>query len=152
MGAHTETAMAQAMRLAWPARLEAREGTVLVSFPDVPEALTEGATRAEALSEAVDCLVAALGGYVNEGRTIPRPSPARGRPLVELPAPVAAKLALYQAIDEQKLSNVALAKRLGTIEGTVRRLVDLDHRSHIVQVESALEVLGRRLVVEVRAT
>ena len=95
--------MAQAMRLAWPARLEAREGTVLVSFPDVPEALTEGATRAEALSEAVDCLVAALGGYVNEGRTIPRPSLARGRPLVELPAPVAAKLALYQAMDEQML-------------------------------------------------
>ena len=95
--------MAQAMRLAWPARLEAREGTALVSFPDVPEALTEGATRAEALSEAVDCLVAALGGYVNEGRTIPRPSPARGRPLVELPAPVAAKLALYQAMDEQML-------------------------------------------------
>lgn len=143
--------MAQAMRLVYPARLEAREGTVLVSLPDIPEALTEGAARAEALSEAVDCLMAALGGYVNERRTIPRPSPARGRPLVELPAPIAAKLALYQAMDEQKLSNVALAKRLGTIEGTVRRLVDLDHRSHIVQVESALEVLGRRLVVEVRA-
>ena len=95
--------MAQAMRLAWPARLEAREGTVLVSFPDVPEALTEGATRAEALSEAVDCLVATLGGYVNERRTIPRPSPARGRPLVELPALAAAKLALYQAMDEQML-------------------------------------------------
>ena len=143
--------MAQAMRLAYPVRLETLEGTVLVSFPDVPEALTEGATRAEALSEAADCLVAALGGYVNERRAIPRPSPARGRPLVELPVLAAAKLALYQAMIEQKLSNVALAKRLGTVEGAVRRLVDLDHRSHIGQVESALEVLGRRLVVEVRA-
>ena len=43
------------------------------------------------------------------------------------------------------------ATRLGTVEGTVRCLVDLDHRSHIGQVESALEVLGRRLVVEIRA-
>lgn len=133
--------MAQATWLAWPTRLEAREGTVLVSFPDIREVRTEGAMRAEALSEAVDCLVAALGGYVNERRAVPRPSPARGRPLVELPAPV----------DEQKLSNVALAKRLGTVEGAVRRLVDLDHRSHIGQVESALEVLGRRLVVEIHA-
>ena len=57
--------MVQAIRLAWPVRLEALEGTVLVSFPDVPEALTEGATRAEALSEAVDCLMAALGAYVS---------------------------------------------------------------------------------------
>ena len=143
--------MAQVTRLAWPVRLAAQERTVLVSFPDVPEALTEGATRAEALSVAVDCLVATLGGYVNERRTIPRPSPACGRPLVELPALAAAKLALYQAMGEQKLSNVALAKRLGTVDGAVRRLVDLDHRSHIGQVESALEALGRRLVVEVRA-
>ena len=143
--------MAQAMRPAWPTRLETREGTVLVSFPDIREVRTEGAMRAEALSEAVDCLVAALGGYVNGRRAVPRPSPARGHPLVELPAPAAAKLALYQAMDEQNLSNVALAKRLGTVEGTVRRLVDLDHRSHIGQVESALEVLGRRLVVEIHA-
>ena len=39
---------------------------MLVSFPDVPEALTEGATRAEALSEAVDCLVDALGAFRRE--------------------------------------------------------------------------------------
>ena len=63
----------------------------------------------------------------------------------------AAKLALYQAMGEQKLSNVALAKRLRTVEGVVRRLVDLDHRSPIGQVESALGVFGKRLVVEVRA-
>lgn len=54
-------------------------------------------------------------------------------------------------MDEQKPSNVALEKRLGTVEGTVRRLVDLDHRSHIGQMESTLEVFGRRLVVAVRA-
>ena len=139
------------MRLAYPVRLEAEEGTVLVSFPDIPEALTEGADEPEALSEAVDCLVAALGGYVSGRRDIPRASPARGRPVVELPALVAAKVALYQAMREQKVTNVALAKRLELSEGAVRRLVDLDHRSHIEQVATALEELGKRLVVEVRA-
>lgn len=143
--------MAQSMRLAYPVRLEAEEGTVLVSFPDIPEALTEGADEPEALSEAVDCLVAALGGYVSGRRDIPRASPARGRPVVELPALVAAKVALYQAMREQKVTNVALAKRLELSEGAVRRLVDLDHRSHIEQVATALEELGKRLVVEVRA-
>ena len=144
--------MARTLQLAYPAKLEAQEdGAVLVSFPDIPEALTEGSTRAEALAEAADCLVAALGGYVNDRRDLPRPSPARGRPLVELPALVAAKLALCRAMREQRIGNVALARRLGTAEGTIRRLLDLDHRSHIGHVETALRALGQRLVVEARA-
>ena len=119
------------MRLAYPVRLEAEEGgPVLASFPDIPEALTEGATEREALAEAEDCLVAALGGYIEARRDIPRPSPGRGRPLVALPA---------------------LVKQLGTVEGTVRRLLDLDHRSHIGQVEAALHALGQRLVVATQA-
>ncbi len=138
--------------MAYPVRLETDDGgAVLVSFPDIPEALTEGATEAEALAEARDCLIAALGGYVDSRRAIPEPSPARGRPLVALPALAAAKVALYRAMRERGLTNAALARRLGTAEGTVRRLVDLDHRSHIGQVETALHALGQRLVVVTRA-
>ena len=140
------------MRLAYPVRLKAEEGgTVLASFPDIPEALTEGATEREALAEAEDCLVAALSGYVECRRDIPWPSPERGRPLVSLPALVAAKIALYRAMRDCGIGNAALAKELGTVEGTVRRLLDLDHRSHIGQVEAALHVLGQRLVVATRA-
>ena len=40
-------------RLAWPADLQAQEdGSVLVTFPDIPEALTEGVTEADALAQA----------------------------------------------------------------------------------------------------
>ena len=67
-----------------------------------------------------------------------------------LPPLIAAKLALYQAMREAGLTRVALAERLGLSEGAVRRLLDLDHRSHIGQVDAALAVLGKRLVVEVR--
>ena len=142
----------RSVRLAYPVRLEAEDGgSVLVSFPDVPEALTEGATEREALAQAEDCLIAALGGYIEARRDIPRPSPGKGRPLVVLPALAAAKIALYCAMRECGVSNAALAGRLGTVEGTVRRLLDLDHRSHIGQVEAALHALGRRLVVATRA-
>ena len=58
--------MARSTQLAYPVRLETDDhGAVLVSFPDIPEALTEGATEQEALAEAQDCLIAALGGYVD---------------------------------------------------------------------------------------
>ena len=68
-----------------------------------------------------------------------------------MPPVVAAKLALYQAMRDQGVSQVALAERLGITEGAVRKLVSLDHRSHIGQVETALRLLGRQLVVEDRA-
>ncbi len=134
----------------YPVVLSPDEQTVMVEFPDVPGALTQGVDETDALEQATDCLVAALGAYIELRRDIPPPSPARGRPTVTLPSLVAAKLALYQAMREAKTTNVALAKRLEVTENVVRRLLDLDHRSHIGQIEAALAVFGKRLVVEVR--
>ena len=137
--------------LAWPATLERQDdGSILVSFPDVPEDLTEGDTEAEALAEARDCLIAALGGYIGRRRAIPPPSSARGMDSIALPALAAAKVALYDAMHTQGVGNTALAARLGVSEGAVRRLIDLDHRSHIGQVETALHALGRRLMIATR--
>ena len=144
--------MTRSTQLAYPVSLD-REGpgTVLVSFPDVPEALTEGLTQREALIEAEDCLVAALGSYIKQRREIPLPSPPDGRPIIALPALIASKVALYRAMRARDLGSSALAERLGTVEGTIRPLLDLDHRSHIGQVEKALRVLGERLIVETLA-
>ena len=139
-------------RLRWPVELELQnDGSVLVSFPDIPEALTEGETEAEALALAQDCLIAALGGYVGDRRDIPWPSPVRGGATIALPALAAAKIALYGAMRAQGVGNTALAGRLGLSEGAVRRLIDLDHRSHIGQIETALHALGRRLTVATQA-
>ena len=138
------------LRLAYPVTLAPTYEGVLVSFPDIPEALTSGLNRGEALAEAADCLLGALGGYILERRPLPVASPARGRPLVPLPALVAAKLALYQAMVDQRVTNVELARRLGTVEGTIRRLLDVDHRSHIGRIEAALATLGRTLLLEAR--
>lgn len=138
------------MRYAYPIELAPEpDGGFVARCADVPEALTQGDTREEALSEAADALVAALAGYVAARRPVPAPSPpAEGTELVALPALAAAKLALYAAMREQGLTNVALARRLGVTEAVVRRLVDPDHASRIERVETALAALGRRLVVE----
>ena len=139
------------MQLVYPVALDVKPDTVLVSFPDVPEALTEGGCKTDALSAAVDCLVAALGGYVHQRRRIPKPSLVQGAPLVKLPVLVAAKLTLYEAMWEQNATEDALAERLGTARDAVQRLLDLDYRSPINQVESALEALGMHLAVEASA-
>ena len=128
------------------------EDGFFVSFPDVPEALTGGDNRAEALAMAEDALTAALSMYVREREDIPVPSAAvAGQALVAVPTIVAAKLALYTAMRRQGITKVALAERLGLSEGAVRKLCDPDHRSHISRVESALRAVGRSLVIGDRA-
>src|SRR5262245_7456450 len=88
-------------------------GFYLVTFPDVPEAGTDAETREEALREAVDALIAALGGYVHNRRLIPKPSKAQlGQTMITLPTLVAAKLALYEAMYGTGISNVELGRRL----------------------------------------
>ena len=137
-----------AQTLAWPAELARQgDGSILVSFADIPEALTEGEIESEALAQAQDCLIAALAGYIGAHRDISMPSAARGRPMIALPALVAAKIALYCAMRADRIGNTALATRLGVSEGAVRRLLDLDHRSHIGQIEKALQTLGQRLTI-----
>ena len=52
------------------------EGGFFVSFPDVPEALTGGDNRAEALAMAEDALGTALSMYVEAREAIPVASAA----------------------------------------------------------------------------
>ncbi len=140
------------MRYAYPCVLTPADGGFTVSFPDVPEALTWGDDRQESLEMAEDALAAALAGYIHERRDIPVPGTiAEGQNLVPLPPVVAAKLALYAAMRTQGVTKVALAARLGITESAVRKLANPDHRSHIGQVENALNILGRVLVVEDKA-
>ena len=140
------------MKYSYPVSLELQDdGSVFITFPDVPEALTEADNMAEALSEALDCLIAALGCYVDDRRRLPKPSRKRkGQRMVTLPPLMSAKLALHRLMLERKVTRVALGKRLGVTEGAIRRLLDLDHRSHIGQVNAALSALGKEIVLEVR--
>lgn len=139
------------MEHAFPYRLEPEQPEgLLLQFIDIPEAHSYAATEADAGGDRpLDCLIAALGGYLKLGRPIPRPSPARGQPVAILPPLIAAKLALYEAMRVQRVTRSALARRLGLQENAVRRLLDLDHRSHIDQLDRALAALGKRLEVRV---
>lgn len=130
----------------------ASNGTVVASFPDVPEAHTVGNDEAQALARAPDALETALAIYVDERRDLPRQTRPRrgGQGAVALPPLAAAKLAIYQTMRDQDVTQVELARRLGCDPKDVRRLLDLMHRSRLDRLEAALAALGKRLVVEVR--
>lgn len=125
-------------------------GTVLVSFHDVPEAITFGADDDEALLQAVDALESALAFYVEARQPLPAASkPKRGQKTVRPSALECAKLGVYQAMTEQGLRKTDLARRLGWHLPQVDRLFDLNHASRFDQIEAAARALGRHVEVRV---
>lgn len=135
----------------YPVNLEAaEEGGFVVTFPDIPEAITQGADRADALHHAADALESALEFYFDARRTVPAPSkPRRGQSVVELPASVAAKVLLLNEMIAQKVRPAELARRLQVKPQEVTRLIDLRHTSKIDGIAGALKALGKTL--EIRA-
>lgn len=125
-------------------------GAVLVTFADVPEAITFGADEDEALLQAVDALESALSMYVGDRLALPVPGkPKRGQRTVR-PSPLeCAKLGVYQAMTEQGIKKAELARRLGWHMPQVDRLFDLRHASRLDQLEAAARALGRHLEVRV---
>jgi antitoxin HicB len=134
----------------YPITLTPDGDTVLVTFADVPEALTFGADEGEALLQAVDALETALSFYVEARKPLPVASkPKRGQKTVRPSALEGAKLGVYQAMTEQGIKKAELARRLGWHMPQVDRLFDLRHASRLDQIEAAARVLGRRLEVRV---
>lgn len=134
----------------YPVRLTpAEEGGFIVTFPDVPEAITQGEDEEEALFYAVDALETALSLYVDDRRPLPRPSATQGQ-TVRPSALECAKLGVYQAMTEQGVRKTELARRLGWHLPQVDRLFDLKHASRLDQLEAAARALGRDLEVRVR--
>src|ERR1700687_2491829 len=109
----------------YPAKLVPDEiGRLVVHFPDLPEALTDGADEAEALTEASDCLSEALASRIVDKEEIPIPSMAEpGMHLVSPEPTIALKAALYSALREARMTIDELARRLGVAQREAVQLV-----------------------------
>lgn len=130
--------------------LERQEnGWWLVRFPGIPEALTEGESEEEARASAVDCVIAALEGYMKAGKPLPRDGAGHSGPdRAVLPSLVTAKLAVYETMLAHGWSKVRLARELGMSENSVRRLLDLRHRSQMWVIDAALTKMNAELSID----
>lgn len=135
--------------LSYPVRLKAaEEGGFIVTFPDIPEAITQGEDVEDALHHAADALESALDFYFEDRRSVPAPSkPKRGQRVIDLPVSVAAKVLLLNEMIRQKVRPAELARRIGTTPQEVNRLTNIRHTTRIDRVDAALRALGKRLIV-----
>lgn len=134
----------------YPVTLTPDGDTFLVTFADVPEAITFGADEGEALLNAVDALETGLSFYVDARKQLPSVSKAKPQQKTVRPSALeCAKLGVYQAMMEQGIKKAELARRLSWHMPQVDRLFDLRHASKLDQIEAAATVLGRHIEVSV---
>jgi antitoxin HicB len=134
----------------YPVKLERDDNdTILVSFPDFPEAHTYGGNMEDALMHAPDALATVIDAYIRDRRGIPSPSACVTTHRVTVPALVEAKIRLYETMREAKIGKSELAKRLDWHPPQVDRLLAMTHGSKLEQLETAFRAMGKRLVIEV---
>ncbi len=123
-------------------------GTLMVTSLDLPEVVTFGDDREDALARAVDAIETAMMGRFAGREDIPRPGKT-GKDFAVLPALTAAKLSLYWAMREERIGKAALARKLGWHLPQIDRLLDLNHASKLDAIEAALAALDRTLEIKV---
>lgn len=139
--------------LVYPAQLSKVGTGYVVSFRDVPEALTEGRTKAKALEMAADALATAMDFYFEDRRQVPAPSKAKkDEVFVALPTSLSAKILLLNEMLREGVSPAGLARKLKATPQTVTRIVDLHHPTKIDTISAALEAIGKKLVLTVANT
>ena len=133
----------------YPAKFEpAEEGGFVITFRDIPEAISQGDDLIEARTMAKDALITAMDFYFEDKRLVPSPSAIiEGESYIALSVSVASKVLLLNEMVSQKVTASELARRMGTIPQEINRLIDLGYTTKIDRVAQALEALGKRLEV-----
>lgn len=126
------------------------DGGFVVTFVDIPEAITQGDTEEQALQAAKDALESAMDFYFEDKRAVPPPSKAkRGQHVVELAASLSAKVLLLNEMVTQNVRPAELARRLNTSPQEINRLTNVKHTTRIDGIAAALQALGKHLDMRV---
>ncbi len=137
----------------YPALFEpAPEGGYVVTFRDIPEAITQGDTLEEAAAMAEDALMTAIEFYFEDGRRVPSPSkPKKDEHIVSLPASIWAKVLLLNEIVENKVSAAEVSRKVGMTPQNFNRVMDINHSTKIDTINQVLGVFGKHLTIGIAA-
>lgn len=136
----------------YPAHFEADHelGGYVVTFRDIPEAITQGNTLETATCMAKDVLVSSMDFYFDDKRPVPMPSaPQPGEYLIELPTSLSAKILLLNEMLAQNVRPADLAKKMNTRPQDINRLIDLKHTTKIDAIAAAVNALGKNLELRI---
>lgn len=130
----------------YPINLSPDTGGFVVTFPDIPEAMTQGDSYEEALEMAKDVLESSLDFYFEDERKVPLPTKLKkGQPYIELSPSLWAKVLLLNEMLSQRIRPADLAKRLNIKPQEVTRLMNIKHSTKIDAIGQAFTAMGKTL-------
>jgi antitoxin HicB len=136
------------MKIEYPAIFDpAAEGGYTITFPDFPEAISEGDSFEEANYNAIELLDLTLKSRMEDNEIIPLPHTETGANIQMIAPDVNIQAALLVKLNrgEKKFSD--LARTLGTSWPAVSRLEDPKHWPSLRQLDKVAAALGKRLVL-----
>lgn len=134
----------------YPYNIEQDDSGYLVTFIDIPEAITYGFTMEEARNLAADSIVEALSFYFEEGKPIPLPSVRPELPAISIPASTWLKVLLLNEMLASPLTQAEIARSMGKKNQELTRIVNLQHTTKLDTLVSALDALGKKVEISLR--
>ena len=106
--------MAKEKSFSYPAKVVKDGDFRVVSFRDIPEALTQADKNEDLNFWAEDALKTAIEMYMEDGDVIPSASKAKkGEVVIDLPPSFVAKIILHNAMVENRYRQADIAKSMG---------------------------------------
>lgn len=129
-------------------KFDEEEQYYLITFRDVPEAITQGFSLEEAYFMAEDALVTAMDFYFDDHRPVPTPSEfTETDHRISLPVSTTAKVLLLNTMIQQGVNRSELARRLKKTKQEVSRMLSSGgQKAKIDFVAEALAVLGKKSI------
>ncbi|MBF2057419.1 MAG: type II toxin-antitoxin system HicB family antitoxin [Cyanobacterium sp. T60_A2020_053] len=124
------------------------EGGFVITFPDFPEAISQGETVTECLMEAKDCLDEALALRIDEKLEIPLPSNDRDFKYKVSPSlEMIFKVLMYLSIKESNLSVQELADQLNLDKTSLDNLINPRQNIQLSLFERIFHFLGKDISI-----
>ncbi|CBY81424.1 transcriptional regulator [Haemophilus influenzae biotype aegyptius] len=128
----------------------AEEGGYVVTFADLPEAITQGDTIEEAQEMAEDVLISCVEIYFDEERPFPLARACDSdETAVFMPDSVYAKVLLHNAMLAENVSKAQLARLTYIRPPEIQRILAPRHTTKIDTIAKALLGLGKQLQLSV---
>jgi len=123
------------------------EGGFTVTFPDIPEAITEGNSREEALFNATEVLGLCLDVRMENNETLPNPTEIKGGEWITPEASIQVAVALKQIRESQGKTLSDMARLMNTSWAAAQRLEHPKANPTLKQLDRAAAAIGKRLVL-----
>jgi antitoxin HicB len=136
------------MKIEYPAIFDpADEGGYTITFPDFPEAISEGDSLEEARYNAIEVLDLTLKSRMEDNENIPLPHVETGENIQMIGPDVNIQAALLVKLNRGDKKFSDLARTLGTSWPAVSRMEDPKHWPSLRQLDKIAAALGKRLVL-----